>query len=839
MKEKSFGQCLLPVLAGMAALGVSGFAAAVQVNSGWTLVGNGRNAVIDVASTFGTNSAPVTGITSNITTVWKWDAVNAKWAFFTPTMDLNQLATYSTSKGYAVLKSILPGEGYWVNAKNAVTVPDPVGLPFNLDKWNLTGGWNLVSTGSNVTAGQFAASISPFTATTVWAWDPVSAGWYFYAPSLDANNTLTSYINSKGYKNFTPALADGLGFWVNRAAVTGSPTASLPALDQAKQMFAELRTTVNSWVDTSNTGALNDQLTRMSNDIQANPQGGVQKTVERASVLGDMITMYEHAKAYTVNTPNGLMVGPDVNGAGSYLISTNNFSFPWASVYGGGSSSYCWAGSATPASVTKITCVHAGSNSFTGSKLKLDQLVLTSTATANSYTYTATRYDSPVTFDQFGSPGFGAPVLVKDSLNHSFPVGTGSVSKTVAGSVTTGLAFNGTFPPANSVIIGNPPPFAGTYTSSVLFYDGFTHTENITVTGLSVVGHHTFTDGISSGSFDWTGTITRSPVSPNQGTITGSGTITNQGTRSFTLDPYSSIMVNADGGVSVWWSGMDPTYGQIGGGAYGSVPTGPDSGAETVTLSMARSALPTANTYHYALSGSVVIPGLVSPADVTVLDPNRVVTLSLDAGSYVDLDETNSATTGSRPLAVNFAGTAQTLASRFTGSVLAKSFMNDADGLNWAPTDVTAVGTFTDTSAGGVGTILSGTLTAIDTTYGLYHSMQPPSTTNHKNVVISLTNGALKLPSRPTMGLTLSSTQTNGPTAGTISGQYTYDNGLVITLSGTHGGATNSLTITNQDGITVTIPNIGNSPISKGVTSLGYISNGIIYYSDATFESLK
>lgn len=724
MKEKLFGSNLLPVLAVAAALGMPGFAAAVQVNVGWTLAGNGRNAVIDVASTFGTKSTPVAGISDGITTVWKWDAVNAKWAFFTPTMDSNQLATYSASKGYAVLKSILPGEGYWVNASKPVTVPDPVGQPFLLNKWNLTGGWNLVSTGANVTPGQFSTAIAPFTATTVWAWDPVSAGWYFYAPSLNANGTLASYITSKGYKTFTPPLADGLGFWVNRAAVTGSPTASLPPLDQAKQMFAELRTTVNSWVDTSKTGALNDQLARMSNDVHANPQGGVDKAVQRASVIGDMIKMYEDAKAYTATNTNGLIVGP-ANGAGSYLVSQNNFNFPYASVYGGGSSTYCWADSAIPASVTKITCKYAGSNAFNGSILKLVTLVLTPAATANSYTYTATRVNTSVTFGPSG-PVLGTLVLATDSLSHPFPVGTGSVSKTVAGNNITNLAFNGTFPPFNPVVIA---------------------------------------------------------------------------------------------GITV----------------------GLDSGAVTVTLNMVRSALPTANTYRYTLNGSVVVPGLVSPTDVTVLDPNKVVTLSLDTGTYVDMDETNSATTGSKPLAVNFAGTAQTLATRFTGSVLAKSFMSDADGMNWAPTDMTAVGTFTDTSAGGAGTILGGTLTATDTTYGLYHSMQQPSATNFKHAVIKLTNGALQLPSRPAMGLTLTGTVT-GPSASTISGQYTYDNGLLISLSGTNDGnnsPADSLTITNQDGVTVSFPHVGISPISKGATSLGYISNGIINYTDQTFESLK
>lgn len=737
MKKKSFGRRLFLAAAVTAALGVPGVAAAGSVNSGWSLIGNGRSAVIDVASTFGTNSAPVTGISDGITTVWKWDAVNAKWAFFTPQMDLDQLATYSASKGYAVLKSILPGEGYWVNASKTVTIPDAAGQPFLLDKWNLTSGWNLVSTAAGVTPGEFSAAIAPFTATTVWAWDPVTAGWYFYAPSLDANNTLASYITSKGYKNFTAPLADGLGFWVNRTAVTGSPTAGLPPLDQAKQMFAELRTTANSWVNASNAGALNAQLARMGDAA--------------AGVVG----------------PNSMDL------------------------------------------VYRMKAINAGAEMFRKIKAGGQAMYMTVTGQIGQV--------AAITFEN----GFQAPPgwFGFDPMNRmmGYPFYgcmtnymTGSVSAVQLSSVSCHI-YDDAFP------VSNLTWSDGTTTT---FWDMNKMLQGITVVSSQTIERHTkitFSDA-GAGKFNYLAELVEQ-VDNGAPTIIGS--------------PYSGSIertVSAAGIMqSLALSGDLPST-RAGAGKLtvnASLSTSPVAGGSSKTVNSV-----VYSAYKHDITGSI-----------TGLDAQggTAFSISMDAGTNLLAYED---TLGNQPpdaaIALDFRGTAVIAGLKLNGSLLATSFMSDADGINYAPTDVTAVGTFTDTSAGGAGVILNGTLTAVGSNYGSYHSLQPESQTNYINGTIGLT-GSLRLPSRPTMGLTLTGTAT-GPSTNTISGQYTYDNGLVITLSGIHDGnnpSANSLTITNQDGVTVTLPNIGNSPISKGTTSLGYISNGMIYYTDGTFESLQ
>ena len=104
--------------------------------------------------------------------------------------------------------------------------------------------------------------------------------------------------------------------------------------------------------------------------------------------------------------------------------------------------------------------------------------------------------------------------------------------------------------------------FDGVYSSTRTLADGFTHTERITVSDLSVSAHHTFTNGSASGSFDWTGTIAQ--TGSDRGTLSGSGTITNLGTRAFTLLQGSSIGRNPSGTMTINWSGNDPRFGGIG-----------------------------------------------------------------------------------------------------------------------------------------------------------------------------------------------------------------------------------------------------------------------------------
>ena len=185
----------------------------LSLDAGWNLLGNSSSGTVEVLAAFGD--------TSKLYTVWKWIASAAKWAFYAPSLVGQALSDYAAGKGYEVLNTINGGEGFWVNAKTAFTAQLPA-LPLmpSTAFQTMPLGWNLIAIGDNKTPSQFNALAGAGTPlTTLWTWNTSLANWYFYAPSLEANGTLSSYITSKGYLDFTTAnktLGPGVGFWVNR-----------------------------------------------------------------------------------------------------------------------------------------------------------------------------------------------------------------------------------------------------------------------------------------------------------------------------------------------------------------------------------------------------------------------------------------------------------------------------------------------------------------------------------------------------------------------------------------------------------------------------------------------
>lgn len=213
---------------------------------GWNLAGNGVETPIAVATNF--------NYPSTIATIWKWVTSGTAaginypaWAFYSPTQSDGGQA-YAASKGYDFLTTINAGEGFWVNAKTAFTVPLASGTGVQSSSFTpalaaTPGGrhalphrWSLIAAGDSPTPTRFDASIAtvqsapPATGstgvytnlTTLWAWDAAQQRWYFWAPSLVNSGGLTSYIGNNNYLDFatmpsTPAgtLAPTTGFWVN------------------------------------------------------------------------------------------------------------------------------------------------------------------------------------------------------------------------------------------------------------------------------------------------------------------------------------------------------------------------------------------------------------------------------------------------------------------------------------------------------------------------------------------------------------------------------------------------------------------------------------------------
>jgi len=180
--------------------------AALNLQAGWNLAGNSSTGTLDVAATFGD--------AGNVLTVWKWIPGSAKWALYTPSLTAQALANYAGSKGYDVLTGVDAGEGFWINSKAGFTAQLPPGSAVTAAAFQgVASGWHLIAIGDNKTPRELSTALAP---TTLWAWDAGQARWYFHAPSLDANGTLSNYIATKGYLDFGAKLLDPVtGFWVN------------------------------------------------------------------------------------------------------------------------------------------------------------------------------------------------------------------------------------------------------------------------------------------------------------------------------------------------------------------------------------------------------------------------------------------------------------------------------------------------------------------------------------------------------------------------------------------------------------------------------------------------
>jgi len=189
--------------------------ATLNLTANWNLLGNSSSQPIDVATTFAN--------TNKIITVWTWNKVANKWAFYTPSMTPSALTAYAQSKGYDVLSSIASKEGFWVNASAAVALTGPAASGVTLSESDLQQGWNLMCSADNKTPPQLNQGLNSSlntagkAITTAWAWDTQTTKWKFYAPALDAQGgtVLADYIASKGYLPFSTALSVSDGFWLN------------------------------------------------------------------------------------------------------------------------------------------------------------------------------------------------------------------------------------------------------------------------------------------------------------------------------------------------------------------------------------------------------------------------------------------------------------------------------------------------------------------------------------------------------------------------------------------------------------------------------------------------
>lgn len=681
----------------------------------WNLLGNSIGSPLNIVAMFGDPTQPVPGVTDAVISVWKWDAVNAKWAFFSPLMTPTQLAAHAADRNYSVLAVVQPGEGFWVNATRSATLPARSGGAVQLAFGSVISGWNLLSIGQTVTPTELDTLLSevpPALGTlaqsfvSLWAWDANEQRWVFYAPSLDASGgsaAVKSYADTHGYLDFATLdrrLGHGIGFWVNSA--TANQNSDLAPLGQAKAMFSELRTTVRAYSNDLKSGFLDVQSTRVSDDLQNKVAPALpwvlQQYVHRLSTAQKLFDDIRDGQTGTYFVQSGTVAGT-VRAAQFFFSGSVQVSCV----------SNDMAGTlVTPALLTSTSCTAldlgfgAYSYSFPNRTQDFPVVVVMAGATANDFTYQAIKYQRLETWN-----GSFYQFVSNTQIG---PTRTGSLSRTYLAGTRNLSSFS---------IAGDLPP------------------------------------------------------------------------RTLEAD------------------------------------------RDSINLTGTRTLLDAANNlYRSSVSGSIVSKNI---------DGAAMITLTLASGSYFDSKQDADG----NPLpdsmqAVRLVGTAETGAWRFTGVLDLNAFARDADNAKYVPTSLAFDGSFEDLSPSGAGIFLTGRFTVTLNNAASYHSLLLDTESNFLRVDTAFV-GTIRAPSRPEMRLTTGSSRMG---LDTFSFNVIYAYGSVsVTGTGTIDtliSDNSTLTLFNQDGVTVSFRPHADAVVAKDGVTLGTIPYGsnTVYFIDGYFESL-
>lgn len=248
------------------------------------------------------------------------------------------------------------------------------------------------------------------------------------------------------------------------------------------------------------------------------------------------------------------------------------------------------------------------------------------------------------------------------------------------------------------------------------------------------------------------------------------------------------------------------------------VPSTSNTGLDTVNMSAVRTLI-SGTTYRYDLQGSVA-----TSSDTA---GTKVVTIALDTGSNAVKDEsTGNGTSMSLKLV------AQTVATKFTGTLTADTAVTTLRG-DYQPSHFNFKGTMADTSTGGAGEFLTGTLDGKFANLATFKENDPITDSNYKQVTVSFT-GTVQATSRPLMKLVLAGTAT-GPNSGTATLNYSYGT-VSVTGTGTEINGVGTMTLSNQAGLQIAKdPAVANQNlITKAGKTLAEIKNAVISYVDGT-----
>ena len=754
-------------------------AATLNLSANWNLVGNSDTADIDVATRFSDQS--------KIVTVWKWNKTSAsgsgKWAFYAPSMNSTQLAAYAQAKGYDVLSSIAPKEGFWVNAVAATdladfqaTPPTPGSTAATLQEADLVQGWNLVASADNKNPSQLNTGLNTNLTSagkaisTVWSWNAGTSRWKFFAPSLEANGGLAAYITSKNYLAFATAPTATDGFWVNIGPYTPGTVNPASPVAQAKTFVTALNS--NAMALNATDISLQTEMQAVANDLQFRTAPIADSSVKAldmamkaAQFYNDVIknaaTPFVQSKnfydtenyASTALTPYMTPYATSIGGCGFY--SDTNYNIPSTSkadahyVACGSSAQYDDLIQPTNLDGTYKQCTTVDESC--GARWSYRVRLTPDPMDTNKFTvYTMTR-EAKLTVNTLGYSYWDSST--QQYINNAATCPTGIYCQNSPSSYNEAKTHYGAAFPGNAATL--------------------------------------------TAQRDSNGQITAVNLS---GELSPAFTIQRNG--------YSYF----DTSLQYWTYLPNQTATVLG-------------DKHNVALSAALTK--TAGINKLALSGSVEL------IKAGVLETS----IALNPGSYMQSSpasvDGNLTRDGSQEMLLKLRG--GSVASTLTGDLKVSAFKLDASGTAYSPTLIAFTGSV---QRKGV-SFFDGSITAESLNRASFNTLDPISNTNPLQSQVSII-GNVNIANRPMLSLSLTGTYINSGYwfAKSLSGQYAQGD-LTINISGNSSPVSNVLTLESTGGIKLVMDQAQSVfPLTKGGVLVGELSTltNLLTYTDGSYE---
>ena len=544
--------------------------------------------------------------------------------------------------------------------------------------------------------------------------------------------------------------------------VTYTPptTTQMTSMGAAKTMANFMREAFDRFSNSSKTGYLDKQSTRVDTEIQTTIRPDVDRMINRLGTIQLGVKLYDQATSSNTSqlktfTSNSLTyyydtsgtVGGMLDGKGDYSICT----MPKVS---------------TDQSSAEVRCVlTSGSTAWT----KASDLTSSS---FNGFSKTASSSSSTVANILVGRTGAQAIVL-KPAASNTFNLGM--IRTLVALTATSGSVSNQQnyiIPYQNTYVRAGPYNFSAstglnTYNSACL--TSLTAGYDTTKTTWSE------TTGSECTNFVGTGTVTRTKVAGSS-------------------SDWSSLTVTAD----------LPT-------------TNPSNtlfvGYDKVSVEFSSTAVGTTDM-KYGISGSVA--AYESPKSGSVeVDLTKVVKYELGSGSYIQVTQSKDSSGSVTDEKANFMNLDITFTgfnSKGTGTITASEWKDDKNKKKSEPTRVVFDGTVSDTSTGGVGDVLKGKITmtratydAIDSTKDIAYGNDDSAAMNFEGGVYSKNSAGSSDYIKTSLAFTKAYSATTIPVE-SVSIRLEIAGGFVLSgtgVSSTVQGQPATIKLQNQDGIRI------------------------------------